>query len=73
MDRKVSSREYGVSIGGVELSQYELQILRSQANDILRSEHIDVSAAWVTAVLNLLVSRNVLPNVNNPKHGETAK
>lgn len=74
MDRKASSRVYGVSIGGVELTPYELQLLKSQANDILRSEaNMDSSRAWATAVLNLLVSRNVLPNIMNAKYGETPK
>lgn len=71
MPNRSTSRTYGVSIGGVEITQYDLQVLKSQANTILRdTQGFDASRAWTTAVLNLLVSRGILNATENLKADE---
>ncbi len=72
LNRRSSSRLYNVSIGGVTLTPYELQLLRSEAITLYKDEGgADPSRAWVSAVLNLLVARGILPATENKKSGET--
>lgn len=71
MDRRSSSRTYDIEVGGVIVTAYDLQVLKSQANDLLRNNHgFDASRAWTEAVLNLLVARGLLPATQNLKSGE---
>lgn len=63
MDRRSSSRRYGVEIGPVALTTYDLDLIRSTANDILRTEHgFDVSRAWASATIRMLIKLGHLPN-----------
>ncbi len=74
MDRRSSSRQYGVEIGNIKVSQLDLELIRSQAKDILLSEHgFDVARAWVTATLNYLVAHNGLDATQVLKTDERPK
>lgn len=73
MDRRSSSRRYGVEIGAVKLTTQELDLIRSNANTILIEEQGgDTARAWTTAVLNMLVKKGLLDPKQNLKADESA-
>lgn len=62
MDRRSSSRRYGVEIGEVKLSTLDLENIRYAALQILNAEHgHDVPRAWVTATIAHLMQTGVIP------------
>jgi hypothetical protein len=72
MKHRSTSRRYGVEIGGVQITPFDLNLIQSNARDILLDEQgFDVGRAWVTATLNYLVSIGVLQATENKTFGET--
>lgn len=72
MDRRAVGRQYGVEIGQVKLSTYDLALIQSNARDILLDEQgFDVARAWVTATLGYLVKEGLIDSTKVLKSGET--
>lgn len=70
MDRS-TSRKYGVAFNHIQFSPAELDIIRSNANDILRSEHgFDTARAWTNAVLMALNHKGLLNLVSDTETNE---
>jgi hypothetical protein len=72
MNRRATGKRYGVEIGHIKVTQYDLMVIQSNARDILLDEQgFDVARAWVTATLNYLVKLELLDSTRNLKSGET--
>ncbi|MEZ0208718.1 MAG: hypothetical protein ACAH17_00880 [Candidatus Paceibacterota bacterium] len=70
-----SSRKYGVDMAGIQLTQYDLQLIQSHARDILLNEQgHDVARAWVKATIGYLVKQGTVkqPVNDDPNFGEQA-